>query len=147
VLIPRSSALTSTQPTSPETIRAVRGAGSNYKNLLIEPPDHALGRSRGGLSTKIHQLVDGHGYPLVVLVGPGQAGDAPMFPHLMDHLRVARPGPGRPRTRPDRVRADKTSHAVKVSSGHLTRVRRGWRECGVLVIDLAGVEAMVQAAQ
>jgi transposase len=67
------------------------------------------------LSTKIHQLVDGHGYPLVVLVGPGQAGDAPMFPHLMAHLHVARPGPGRPRTRPERVRADKaySSRAIR----------------------------------
>jgi transposase len=83
-----------------------QGAGSNYTNLLAEPGDHGLGRSRGGLSTKIHQLVDGHGRPLVVLVGPGQAGDAPMFPHLMMHLSIARPGPGRPRTRPERVRAD-----------------------------------------
>ena len=31
----------------------------NYKNLGEEPPDHAVGRSRGGLSTKIHQLCDG----------------------------------------------------------------------------------------
>ncbi|GAA4173883.1 hypothetical protein GCM10022287_16960 [Gryllotalpicola koreensis] len=32
----------------------------NYTNLLTEPPDHAIGRSRGGLSTKIHHLVDGN---------------------------------------------------------------------------------------
>lgn len=56
---------------------------------------------------KIHQLVDGHGYPVVVLVGPGQAGDAPMFPHLMEHLSITLPGAGRPRTRPNRMRADK----------------------------------------
>lgn len=36
-----------------------QGAGSNYTNPLLEPPDHGIGRSRGGLSTKIHQLVDG----------------------------------------------------------------------------------------
>jgi hypothetical protein len=95
-------------------------AGSNYKNLRAEPADHALGRSRGGLSTKIHQLVDGHGYPLVVLVGPGQAGDAPMFPHLMTHLSIARPGPGRPRTRPNRVRADK-AYSSRAIRGHLRR--------------------------
>jgi hypothetical protein len=35
----------------------------------------------------------------VVLIGPGRAGDAPMFPILMNHLRVARPGQGRPRSR------------------------------------------------
>jgi hypothetical protein len=32
----------------------------------------------------VHHLVDGNGRPLVTLVGPGQAGDAPMFPHLRD---------------------------------------------------------------
>ncbi|MCC4247884.1 IS5 family transposase [Microbacterium testaceum] len=91
------------------------GAESNYRNPREEPPDHAIGRSRGGLSTKIHHLVDGKGGPLVVLVGPGQAGDAPMFPILMSHLRVARRGPGRPRTRPDRVRGDKaySSRAIR----------------------------------
>ena len=97
------------------TSRATQGALSSYKNLREEPPDHAIGRSRGGLSTKIHHLVDGRGLPLVVLVGPGQAGDAPMFPVLMDHLSVARVGPGRPRTRPERVRADKaySSRAIR----------------------------------
>jgi transposase len=83
------------------------GAGSNYKNLAVEPPDHGIGRSRGGLASKIHHLVDGAGRPLVVLVSAGQSHDGPVFEHLMAHLRVARPGGGRPRTRPDRVRADK----------------------------------------
>jgi len=54
----------------------------------------------------------------VVLVGPGQAGDAPMFPILMGHLRVARRGPGRPRTRPDRMRGDKASSS-RASRSHL----------------------------
>lgn len=76
-------------------------------NLYDEPADHAIGRSRGGLTTKIHALVDGNGRPLVLLVAPGQGGDAPMFPHLMSHLSIDRAGPGRPRTRPDRVRGDK----------------------------------------
>lgn len=30
-----------------------------------------------------------------------------MLPHLLGQLRVARPGPGRPRTRPDRILGDK----------------------------------------
>lgn len=37
-------------------------------NLYDEPADHAIGRSRGGLTTKIHALVDGNGRPLVLLV-------------------------------------------------------------------------------
>lgn len=98
-----------------QTSRVTQGALSNYKNLLDEPADHGIGRSRGGLSTKIHHLVDGGGLPMVVLIGPGQAGDAPMFPILMQHLRVARSGPGRPRTRPDKVRGDKaySSRAIR----------------------------------
>lgn len=95
--------------------RAQKRDLSNYTNLLLEPPDHAIGRSRGGLSTKIHHLVDGSGLPLVVLIGRGEAGDSPMFPVLMNHLAVGRNGPGRPRTRPDRVRADKaySSRAIR----------------------------------
>lgn len=83
--------------------------------LYDEPADHAVGRSRGGLSTKIHALVDGNGRPLVLLVAPGQGGDAPMFPHLMSHLKINRAGPGRPRTRPDCVRGDKaySSRAIR----------------------------------
>lgn len=60
-------------------------------------------------------MVDGHGRPLVVLLSAGQAGDAPMFSHLMHHLCVPRLGRGRPRTRPDRLRADKafSSRAIR----------------------------------
>ena len=45
--------------------------------------------------------------PLVMLVGPGQGGDSPMFPLLLDALSVPRIGPGRPRTRPHRALGDK----------------------------------------
>ena len=73
-----------------------------------------MGRSRGGPSTKIHQLVDGNGLPLVVLLTAGQAGDSPMFEPLMAQLRVSRPAGG-PRTRPAAVRADKaySSRAIR----------------------------------
>jgi hypothetical protein len=37
--------------------------------------DQALGHSRGGLSTKIHALVDALGNPLRFLLTPGQAHD------------------------------------------------------------------------
>jgi hypothetical protein len=35
--------------------------------------DHAIGRSKGGLSTKIHALVDALGNPLRFLLTPGPA--------------------------------------------------------------------------
>lgn len=81
------------------------------------PPDHGVGRSRGGLSTKIHQLVDGNGLPLVTLVISGQAGDSPMFLPLMAQLGVGR-YKGRPRTRPDEVRSDK-AYSSRAIRGHL----------------------------
>jgi transposase len=96
---------------------STRGAAANDKNPSCcwdEPGDHALGRSRGGLSTKIHAAVDGRGRPLVILLTAGQSGDAPMMLPLLGALRVQRPV-GRPRTRPDRVLADKaySSRAIR----------------------------------
>lgn len=38
-------------------------------------PHEALGRSRGGFSTKIHALVDALGYPLKYILTPGQRSD------------------------------------------------------------------------
>jgi transposase len=84
-----------------------QGALSNDKDPLTEPVDHAIGRSRGGLTTKIHSIVDGHGRPLVILVTGGQAHDSPVLPALLQNLAVPRVGPGRPRTRPDALLAGK----------------------------------------
>lgn len=99
-----------------------QGDLSNYMNLLAEPDDHGIGRSRGGLSTKIHHLTDGNGLPLVVLIGAGQAGDSPMFPILLSHLRIERAGSVPARTRPDAVLGDKaySSRAIRA----LLRSRR-----------------------
>jgi transposase len=44
---------------------------------------------------------------MVVTLTEGQAGDNPQLLPLLDQVRVARPGRGRPRKRPDRVVADK----------------------------------------
>ncbi|MFF4393360.1 transposase [Streptomyces sp. NPDC001552] len=67
----------------------------------------ALGRSRGGLTSKVHLLADDRCRPLVWLTSPGQRGDSPMFIPLVQTLNLARRGPGRPRTRPDRARGHK----------------------------------------
>lgn len=121
----------------------------NYTNLCDEPADHGLGRSRGGLTTKIHQLCDGRGLPLVVLIGPGHAHDSPMFDPLMGQLRVPRVGPGRPRTRPAAVLGDKAYS----SRAHRARLRaRGI--CAVIpnspptsiTADAAAAEAVARSA-
>ena len=66
-----------------------------------------LGRSRGGLTSKIHLAVDGRGLPISILITPGEAGDNPQLLPLLNQLNVRRSGRGRPRKRPDRVIADK----------------------------------------
>lgn len=67
----------------------------------------ALGRSRGGLSTKIHLAVDGRGRPLSILLTGGQAGDNPQLLNLLDAIAIHDGRPGRPRKRPDMLIADK----------------------------------------
>ena len=71
------------------------------------------------MSTKAHALVDGKGRLLALIVGPGHAGDGPVLPLLLGELRVARRGPGRPRTTPDVLRADK----AYCSRGHRALLR------------------------
>ena len=48
-----------------------------------EPADHALGRSRGGFSTKIHLLCDGHGHPLHAHLTAGQAHESTALEPLL----------------------------------------------------------------
>ncbi len=75
--------------------------------ILVEPADHGLGRSRGGLTSKIHLAVEQGQKPLSAVITAGQRGDSPQFEPVLDAIRVPRLGLGRPRKRPDRVRADK----------------------------------------
>ena len=73
----------------------------------IEPVDHGLGRSRGGFTSKLHLACEQGRKPLSLLITAGQRGDSPEFTVVLDAIRVPRLGAGRPRTRPDRVLADK----------------------------------------
>ena len=45
-----------------------------------------MGRSRGGLTSKIHVLTDARGLPIEFLLTPGQAGDCPVAERLLGHL-------------------------------------------------------------
>lgn len=85
-----------------------------------EPVDHALGRSRGGWSTKLHLACEqGRRLMALVLTG-GQRGDSPQFTEVLERIRVPRTGRGRPRTRPDRVLADK-AYASRANRAYLHR--------------------------
>ena len=85
---------------------AEKGGCSDPVEALVVDGE-ALGRSRGGLTSKLHLAVDGRGLPMAIGLTAGQAGDNPQVLALLDQVRVTRPAGGRPRQRPDRVIADR----------------------------------------
>jgi hypothetical protein len=80
----------------------------------------ALGRSRGGWTTKLHLGCEQGRKPLSILITAGQRGDSPQFAAVIQRIRVPRPGAGRPRTRKDRVLADK-AYSSKGNRAYLRR--------------------------
>ena len=87
---------------------------------VAEPADHALGRSRGGLTTKVHLACEQGQKPLSIVITAGQRGDSPQFRAVLEGIRVPRPGPGRPRTRPHRVLADR-AYGSRANRAYLRR--------------------------
>ncbi len=78
------------------------------KRGVRHPVDEGLGRSRGGLTTKFHLACDGRGWPLSIVITPGQWHDSTQLEPVLAGIRVPQPGGrGRPRTRPARLIADK----------------------------------------
>jgi len=54
------------------------------------PPDES---SRGGLTTKIHAVVDGGVHPVGLVLSPGQAGDNPRTTRGWCRCSTPSPGP------------------------------------------------------
>ena len=88
-----------------------------------------MGRSRGGLSTKIHALTDQYCCPLTVLLSPGQAGDNPQLIPLLDaHHRgdtgafrlLADKAYSHPSTRAH-LRAKRIAHSIPERSDQIAR--------------------------
>ncbi|MFG1892250.1 IS5 family transposase [Micromonospora sp. NPDC049051] len=94
--------------------------------VVTEPVDHALGRSRGGWTTKLHLACEQGGKPLSMLLTAGHRGDSPQFAAVLAVIRVPRLGTGRPRVRPARVIADR-AYTSRVNRAHLRR--RGIKAC------------------
>ncbi len=65
--------------------------------------------------------------PLSVIITAGQRGDSPQFQPVLERIRVPRAGPGRPRTRPGRVLADKAYS----SRGNRAYLRRRGIRCTI----------------
>ncbi|BBC91187.1 hypothetical protein SRO_7558 [Streptomyces rochei] len=88
-------------PTNTPPQLAKRGALAQDE---LEDPPHptlgqGLGRSRGGLTTKVHLAADGRGLPLAIIVTPGNVNDSTVFDTVLDAARVP-PGPRRMRSGP-----------------------------------------------
>ncbi|MEU2049004.1 IS5 family transposase [Streptomyces diastaticus] len=93
-------------------VRAHQHAAGARKGGLRDP---AFGRSRGGLTSKIHLACDGSGRPLAFVLTGGNTNDCTRFTTVMEAIRVPRIGPGRPRVRPAHVLGDKgySSKAIR----------------------------------
>ncbi|WP_440220143.1 IS5 family transposase [Dietzia sp. MNB45] len=116
----------STNTTRPEQDTGGRVESKNRPFRDCEPAGHGIGRSRGGLTTKIHSAVDGRGRPLANVITGGQRNDGAMLAEVLADIHVPRHGKGRPRTRPDAVIADKA-----YSSG---TIRRQLRSRGIAAV-------------
>ena len=80
-----------------------------------------MGRSRGGLTSKIHLAADRKRRPLSFVLTAGQAADSPQFVPVLKKIRVRLPV-GRPRTRPGAVAADK-AYSSRANRSHLRKRR------------------------
>ena len=101
----RSRGRTSTRPGRGRTGTCRQEPPGGWR---AEPDDHGLGRSRGGLTSKLHLACEQGQKPLSIVDHRRAARRQPAVPaSCWRRIRVPRPGPGRPRTRPDRVLADK----------------------------------------
>jgi transposase len=72
------------------------------------------------LTTKVHLACEQGQKPLSIVITAGQRGDSPQFAAVLDGIRVPRIDRGRPRTRPDRVLADK-AYSSKANRALLRR--------------------------
>jgi transposase len=93
--------------------RVAAGAPHDGRDRADEPPDHALGRSVGGFSTKIHLLSDGNGLPLDARLTPGQTQESTQAEIVMEQVALPRAS-GRVRRRPRRLAADRGYDAQRI---------------------------------
>jgi transposase len=80
----------------------------------------ALGRSRGGFTTKILLVGDSRARPVSRVTMAGQRHDSIAFEQVMARIRIRRRGPGRPRVTPGHLLGDK-AFSNKAIRGHCRR--------------------------
>jgi transposase len=99
-----------------------QGAGSNDKKPAAKPSRESLGRSRGGLTSKIHLAADTCCRPISRVTSAGHRHDSLAFEPVMAGIWIRRRAPGRPRTRPGQVLGDK-AYSSRAIRSHLRRRR------------------------
>jgi transposase len=78
-----------------------------------EPADHALGRSRGGFSTKIHLLVDSFGHLLAFVITGGQVHETTAVESVLKEADAnLHDGDGNPLAWPVNLAGDKGYRAA-----------------------------------
>ena len=92
------------------------GAVSNDKKSGAAAGREALGRSRGGLTSKIHLVADSRCRPISRVTTGGHRHDSVAFEAVMAGIRIHRRGRGRPRTRPGHLLADKAYSSRTIRS-------------------------------
>jgi transposase len=86
VSMPRSFALPALRAgrkKNPDPVPCLRGRKTRQ---FEEPPEHALGYSRGGFGTKAHLLIESHGIVVGIYLTGSQRNECKAFAPLMDHL-------------------------------------------------------------
>lgn len=69
-------------------VRATRASSGAGKKGSEEPLDHAQGRTRAGLTTKIHIVCDANGVPLRFMLSPGRASDIAYAQPVLKQVRL-----------------------------------------------------------
>ncbi len=98
-----------------ETERARRRAVHRRRKARLKAAER--GRSRGGLTSKVHLATDRRCRPLSIILTLGQSADSPRFLPVLKKIKV-RGSVGRPRTRPDAVAGDK-AYSSRANRAHL----------------------------
>jgi transposase len=101
-------------------------AGARKADREPGAEDEALGRSRGGFTTKIHLRCEGYGKPVTFTLTGGQVHDSRQVTALVSRGAIRRIGRGRPRLRPARLAGDKAYSSQSI--------RRALRQRGIVPV-------------
>jgi transposase len=85
---PRSSGPVTPPPGRKKNPGRARVLAGPKAAQLQEPPDHALGYSRGGFGTKVHLVCEDHGILLGIYVTPGQRHESKFFETVIERVMV-----------------------------------------------------------